>query len=173
MCSEFVVIYEAGWRLGTWLFTERPQLNSLHGPCRKHSLSIVLKACLQSRCISTEVTWFCLRIRCRGNIFTDSLPSNEPLLWLHYSGFRASYHSIIKLTSGSPIPWAATLITWSLGFVSVILLKFQSQFMKIVQEEGSVLCHPPWTNFFHNIGKYLPWQPSKYDLLAFIWSVTL
>jgi hypothetical protein len=30
----------------------------------------------------------CLRIRCRGNVFTESLPSNERLFWLRYSGFR-------------------------------------------------------------------------------------
>jgi hypothetical protein len=29
----------------------------------------------------------CLLIRCRGNLFTESLPSNERVLWLSYSGF--------------------------------------------------------------------------------------
>jgi hypothetical protein len=29
----------------------------------------------------------CLRIHCRGNVFTESLPSNERLFWLQYSGF--------------------------------------------------------------------------------------
>jgi hypothetical protein len=29
----------------------------------------------------------CLRIHCRGNVFTESLPSNERLFWLCYSGF--------------------------------------------------------------------------------------
>jgi hypothetical protein len=39
----------------------------------------------------------CLRIRCRGNVFTEHLPSNGRLLWFHYSGFRASYHSTLAL----------------------------------------------------------------------------
>jgi hypothetical protein len=38
----------------------------------------------------------CLFIPCRGNLFTESLPSNERLLWLHYSGFQASCHNIIN-----------------------------------------------------------------------------
>jgi hypothetical protein len=29
-----------------------------------------------------------------GNLFTESLPSNESLLWLRYSGFQASCHNI-------------------------------------------------------------------------------
>jgi hypothetical protein len=36
----------------------------------------------------------CLRIRCRGNVFTKSLPSNEHVFWLHYSGYWASCHNI-------------------------------------------------------------------------------
>jgi hypothetical protein len=36
----------------------------------------------------------CLRIRCRGNLFTESLPSNERLLWLRYCGFQALCHII-------------------------------------------------------------------------------
>jgi hypothetical protein len=34
--------------------------------------------------------FFCVRIRCRGNVFTEPLPSNDNLFWLHYSGFQAS-----------------------------------------------------------------------------------
>jgi hypothetical protein len=36
----------------------------------------------------------CLCIHCCGNLFTESLPSNERLLWLCYSGFQASCHNI-------------------------------------------------------------------------------
>jgi hypothetical protein len=36
----------------------------------------------------------CLLIRCSGNLFTESLHSNERLLWISYSGFQASCHSI-------------------------------------------------------------------------------
>jgi hypothetical protein len=31
---------------------------------------------LQRRCIETELSDYCLRIRCRGNAFTELLPSN-------------------------------------------------------------------------------------------------
>jgi hypothetical protein len=36
--------------------TELFFITTLHGPCRKRGLSIVGKACLQCRCIATEVT---------------------------------------------------------------------------------------------------------------------
>jgi hypothetical protein len=39
----------------------------------------------------------CLRIRYRGNLFIESLPSNERLLWLRYSGFQASCHNILYI----------------------------------------------------------------------------
>jgi hypothetical protein len=32
---------------------------------------------------------------CRGNVCTEPLPSNDRLLWLHYSVFQASCHNII------------------------------------------------------------------------------
>jgi hypothetical protein len=34
---------------------------------------------------------FCIaaRVYFRGKLFTESLPSNKRLLWLHYSGFQA------------------------------------------------------------------------------------
>jgi hypothetical protein len=32
--------------------------------------------------------------RKHGNIFTESLPGNERLFWLRYSGFQVSYHNI-------------------------------------------------------------------------------
>jgi hypothetical protein len=32
--------------------------------------------------------------RCRGNVFTEQLPSNGCLLWLHYCGFQESCHNI-------------------------------------------------------------------------------
>jgi hypothetical protein len=36
----------------------------------------------------------CLLIRCRGNLFIESLPSNERLLWIRSSGFQSSCHCI-------------------------------------------------------------------------------
>jgi hypothetical protein len=41
----------------------------------------------------------CLRICCRGNLVTESLPSNERLLWLRDSGFQASCHTIYRSTN--------------------------------------------------------------------------
>jgi hypothetical protein len=38
-----------------------------------------------------------------GNLFTESLPSNERLLRLRYSGFQASYYNIVmKFSCGTP-----------------------------------------------------------------------
>jgi hypothetical protein len=39
----------------------------------------------------------CLRIHCRWNLFTESLLSNERLLWLRYSEFQAPCHSTFVL----------------------------------------------------------------------------
>jgi hypothetical protein len=72
-CPYFTV---ADLRLPSELFF----ITTLHGPRRKHSSSIVVKACLLD---------CCLQIRCRGNVFTESLPSNVRLFWLRYFGFRA------------------------------------------------------------------------------------
>jgi hypothetical protein len=44
----------------------------------------------------TEVSRLLLRIRCRRNVFTESLPSNKRLFWLHNSRFRTSCLNIIQ-----------------------------------------------------------------------------
>jgi hypothetical protein len=49
----------AGWRLeldSQFFSNELFYIATLHGPRRKHSLSVVERACLQRRCIATEVT---------------------------------------------------------------------------------------------------------------------
>jgi hypothetical protein len=66
-------------------------ITTLHGLCRRHSLSIVEKPCLQRHCVATEVSRFFL-----AYVFTESLSSNERLFWLYYSGFRASYQNNFK-----------------------------------------------------------------------------
>jgi hypothetical protein len=63
-----------------------------HGPRRKHS-PIFDEACLLRRC-NGKLFDCCLSIRCRGSVFTELLSRNERLFRLHYSDFRASYHSI-------------------------------------------------------------------------------
>jgi hypothetical protein len=66
--------------------TAKPQLSSfittLHGPNIKHNFQQYLCCCL--------------RIRWGGNVFTDPLPGNVCLLWLHYSDLQAPCHSINK-----------------------------------------------------------------------------
>jgi hypothetical protein len=47
------------------------------GPHRKHHLQQ----------FSFSYWWGC--IRCRGNVFTEPLPINGRLFWLHYSSFHA------------------------------------------------------------------------------------
>jgi hypothetical protein len=56
----------------------------------------------------------CLRIRCGGNVFTLSLPSNERLSWLHYSCFRC-HVTLLNIASYivlHPLPgWV--IVSWS------------------------------------------------------------
>jgi hypothetical protein len=52
--------------------------------------------CWEGVCIAPLLDC-CLRIRCRWNVFTESLPSNEHLFWLDCFCCRASCHSIIGL----------------------------------------------------------------------------
>jgi hypothetical protein len=40
-----------------------------------------------------------MRIRCRGDLFTEPLPSNDNLVWLHYFGFQATYYIQMLLDS--------------------------------------------------------------------------
>jgi hypothetical protein len=61
LCSQAHIT--AGWQLEIRLtsmlllpVSEFFFITTLHGPRRKHSLSIVGKACLECRCIATEVT---------------------------------------------------------------------------------------------------------------------
>jgi hypothetical protein len=59
-------------------------LYSLGADSTESTLSIV---------IAQKYLDFCLLISCRGTLFTESLPSNERLIWLRYSGFQASCHN--------------------------------------------------------------------------------
>jgi uncharacterized membrane protein len=60
-----------------------------------------MEVCLPRRWMKWEFFHCCLRICCRGNEFTQSLPSNERLHWLYYSGFRTSCHNIINVILSS------------------------------------------------------------------------
>jgi hypothetical protein len=93
-------------RNSTRLFSsEHSFLTTFKGSRRKHCVSIVGKTRLQRRCIATKLLDCCLRICCHGNVFTQSMPSNEHLFWLHYYGFRASCHSIINTHSTVTADW--------------------------------------------------------------------
>jgi hypothetical protein len=48
-------------------------INTFHGP-RKNIASIVKEACLLIRCLAMDVLF--LPVGSRGNVFTESLPSN-------------------------------------------------------------------------------------------------
>jgi hypothetical protein len=69
-------------------------------PLRTHygSQSSLVVSWQQICCVIPQQYFdYCLFIRCRGNLFTESLPSNERLLWLRYSGFQASCHNTLEL----------------------------------------------------------------------------
>jgi hypothetical protein len=60
--------------------TELFFITTSHGPNRKYR--------------SQQFLYCCLRIRCRGNFFTEPLPNSWRLLWLQYSGLQASCHNM-------------------------------------------------------------------------------
>jgi hypothetical protein len=68
------------------IFGLRSSLHTLGSDSKENTVSIV-----------TVQQYFdcCFRIRYRRNIFTESLPYNERLLWLRYSGFQALCHNIL------------------------------------------------------------------------------
>jgi hypothetical protein len=95
LCSQAHIL--AGWRLETRVDSLRLLNRSLlynHyvWPRRKHRLSIVEKVCLQRCCIATEVTQLFFVYFCRGNVFIETMPSNDRPFWLRYSGFRMLCH---------------------------------------------------------------------------------
>jgi hypothetical protein len=47
--------------------------------------------------VRAQQFFYCLIICCRGNLFSESLPSNERLLWLRYSGFQAACHNTVDV----------------------------------------------------------------------------
>jgi hypothetical protein len=51
----------------------------------------------QTIVIAKQYFDYCLRIRCRSNVFTEPLHSNKRLLWLHYPAFRRHVTMILDL----------------------------------------------------------------------------
>jgi hypothetical protein len=102
LCSQAHIL--AGWCLETQLDSTRLDLtqpNSSLQPIRTAHAENTTSLLLGRRVYSAveyqrKLLYCCLRIRCRGKVFTESLPSHRCLFWLHYSGFRASLHSMNK-----------------------------------------------------------------------------
>jgi hypothetical protein len=94
LCSQVHIL--AGWRLETRLIFPNSIFlyNHFARTTQKTQPLFFGIACLHRFCIQRNLLDCCLCIRCRGNMFTESLPSNERLFWLHYCGFRASCHNI-------------------------------------------------------------------------------
>jgi hypothetical protein len=44
--------------------------------------------CLCVSMSTCTLTHFCLCIRCRGKMFTEPLPRNARIFWVHYPGFK-------------------------------------------------------------------------------------
>jgi hypothetical protein len=102
-------------------------INNLHGPPRKHSLSIFGKACLQHRCIETEVTrlWLAYslpRKMLTMNVYSDfTIPafrrhvtifSSSSYNWLltNCRTFRSNYFWSLRSTAGMrPFLWKERL----------------------------------------------------------------
>jgi hypothetical protein len=91
----------AGWRLETQLHSmlllphsELFLISILQGPRRDDRLLLRRRV---YGAVALHWTLFdrCLRIRCHGNVFIESLHSNERLFWLCYSGFQASCDNIV------------------------------------------------------------------------------
>jgi hypothetical protein len=58
-------------------------ITTLHGPNRKHR---------------SQNFFYCFsHVRCHGNLFTETLPSNGRLFWLQYSSLMASCQYILHL----------------------------------------------------------------------------
>jgi hypothetical protein len=69
---------------------QTPQLKT---PFRNNS-SIFIEVYLPRRCIETVVLLLLRVCSYPQDLSTESLPSNERLLWFHYSDFQASCHNI-------------------------------------------------------------------------------
>jgi hypothetical protein len=82
-----------------------------HGQRRKHSIYCwrgVFTTLLHS---NGKLLDCFLRIRCCGNVFTETLPRNERLFRLHYSDIRASCHSMyVFIMEGLTIAYVTLLL---------------------------------------------------------------
>jgi hypothetical protein len=107
--------------------------------------------CLPRICCPSNgvVTLFCLR----GNVFTESLPSNGCLLWLHYSGFRASCHDRL-------IQW---LTLWTL---SIVPMFGDRKYLCQLDTTEYALCL--WTNWVQFSKSWFKWKNTTVDVKKWI-----
>jgi hypothetical protein len=75
-----------------YIASGRPQQK----PVFRNNSFILIGVCLARRCVETAV--FFISIHFRGNMFIESLPSNERLLLIPYSSFQASCHNMLHVS---------------------------------------------------------------------------
>jgi hypothetical protein len=96
----------AGWRLETRLqfFSTELFITTLHGPRRKQSLYFWQGMFTAPLHCNGSYSIFACVCRYRAKVFTESLPRNERLFWLQYSGFRVSCHTVFATNTIWPKP---------------------------------------------------------------------
>jgi hypothetical protein len=73
----------------------RPFISPRHGPCRKHSLSVVEKACLLIRCVAMDV--MLLRVLAPARM---CLPSRCLAIGLYVTGVASGLHARVVNVRG-------------------------------------------------------------------------
>jgi hypothetical protein len=72
---------------------------------------------------SQQFLYFCSHIRCRGNLFTEPLPSNERLLWLHYSGLKSSCYNVYSERERLMCFWSPKVASWIRQYVLYVYIR--------------------------------------------------
>jgi hypothetical protein len=99
-CHIFSVIFA---ELNSWLTAHLELQNSIEhffistllGQKRKYRFQQYRCCCVLTYLLLRDGFFYCcVHIRCCGNVFTEPLPSNGRLFWLHYSDFQPLYHNI-------------------------------------------------------------------------------
>jgi hypothetical protein len=120
-CSQAHIL--AGWRLETPLdyFSTEVFIITCTGQA-ENSLPFVGKACLQHRCIATEVNQLLLAYsRPRECVYRVFATMNIRIFWLRNSGFRVSCHNMF-LPKQSPFKNAQDEIEWLGSTVGEVIL---------------------------------------------------
>jgi hypothetical protein len=137
--------------------TELFFITTLHGPRRKHNVSVVGKACLQRRCIVTEV----IRLLLACSLPRQCLPSHCKAMNV-YSSFRASCHTRKSMFCSWVRNWQGTFLSADVRYTNVQESNIGFHVVRLVQRNiatGNYL--PGWYYIFlHlvicNIYIYIP-----------------